>query len=54
VQVTLMKPKPLSVAGMLKTLKEIAMISGNEAQKRKKDKIKSMLVAAQVTKLDLI
>ena len=46
-QVTLMKPKPLTVAGVLKCLKEIAMTSGNEAMKRKKDKIKAMLVAAQ-------
>ena len=46
-QVTLMKPKPLTVGGMYKSLKEIAMTSGNEAMKRKKDKIKQMLVAAQ-------
>ena len=46
-QVTLMKPKPLAVAGVYKALKEIAQTSGNEAMKRKKDKIKAMLVAAQ-------
>ena len=46
-QVTLCKPKALTVAGVLKTLKDIATTSGNEAMKRKKDKIKGMLVAAQ-------
>lgn len=34
-QVTLMKPKPLTVPAVLKTLKEIAQTSGNEAMKRK-------------------
>ncbi len=43
-----MKPKPLTVASVLKSLKNIAMTSGNEAMKRKKDQIKAMLVAAQV------
>ena len=42
-----MKPKPLAGRGVLKALKEIAMTSGHEAMKRKKDKIKAMLVAAQ-------
>jgi DNA ligase-1 len=46
-QVTLCKPKALSVAAVLKTLKEIAQTSGSEAMKRKGDKIKTMLVAAQ-------
>ena len=46
-QKTLMKPKPLGVQGVLKTLKEIATISGDKAMARKKDKIKNMLVASQ-------
>ena len=46
-QVTLMKPKPLTVSGVLKCLKEIALTSGDKAMNRKKDKIKTMLVAAQ-------
>ena len=46
-QVTLSKPKPLQVRGVYKTLKEIALTSGHEAMKRKGDKIKQMLVAAQ-------
>ena len=46
-QVTLFKPKPLSVAAVFAALKEIALISGESSMKRKTDKIKQMLVAAQ-------
>ena len=47
-QNTLMKPKPLLVVGVLKELKALAQMSGSKVQDRKKDKIKLMLVAAQV------
>ena len=43
------KPKPLTARGMVKTLTEIAELSGNASQNKKKDKVKQMLVAAQVT-----
>lgn len=41
------KPKPLTVALVLKTFREIANISGSQSQKLKVDLIKKMLVATQ-------
>eukprot|EP00316_Scyphosphaera_apsteinii_P008011 CAMPEP_0119319952 /NCGR_PEP_ID=MMETSP1333-20130426/50912_1 /TAXON_ID=418940 /ORGANISM="Scyphosphaera apsteinii, Strain RCC1455" /LENGTH=817 /DNA_ID=CAMNT_0007326511 /DNA_START=148 /DNA_END=2601 /DNA_ORIENTATION=- len=46
-QVTLCKPKPLMVAGVLTSLKELAQASGKDVMTRKKEKIKHMLVSAQ-------
>uniref|UniRef100_A0A7S4FBN9 DNA ligase n=1 Tax=Chrysotila carterae TaxID=13221 RepID=A0A7S4FBN9_CHRCT len=46
-QVTLGKPKPLTVGGVYQVLRELASMSGKDVQTRKKDKIKHMLVAAQ-------
>ena len=43
----MIKPKPLSVRGVLKVLKEIAKASGKDVQTVKKEKIKQMLVSAQ-------
>ena len=38
---TMMKPKPLTVKGVLKTLKEIAHMSGKDVQTKKKDKVRA-------------
>ena len=46
-QMMMIKPKPLSVRGVLKVLKEIAKASGKDVQTVKKEKIKQMLVSAQ-------
>ena len=43
----MIKPKPLTLRGVLKTLTEIAESSGHAVQTKKKDKIKAMLVASQ-------
>ena len=42
------KPKPLTVARVLNVFREIAAITGSQSQKLKVDKIKKLLVAAQV------
>ena len=41
------KPKPLTVAQILKVFREIATISGSQSQKLKVDKIKKLLVQVQ-------
>jgi DNA ligase-1 len=41
------KPKPLTIAGVLKTLREIASVKGNSSQDRKITHIKKMLTACQ-------
>ena len=46
-QVMLIKPKPLTVRGVLKVLKEIAHATGKDVQTAKKEKVKQMLVSAQ-------
>jgi len=46
-QMTFCKPKPLTARGMVKTLTEIAQLSGGSSQLKKKDKVKAMLVAAR-------
>ena len=46
-QVMLIKPKSLTVRGVLKVLKEIAHASGKDVQTVKKEKVKQMLVSAQ-------
>ncbi|KAI7901663.1 ATP-dependent DNA ligase [Cokeromyces recurvatus] len=46
-QKTLFKPKALTVPHVFRTLKEIAIITGNSAQSKKIDKIKGLLVACQ-------
>jgi len=46
-QITFSKPKPLTVRGVLAAFVELARSSGKDVMTRKKEKIKSMLVAAQ-------
>ncbi|KAI8346783.1 ATP-dependent DNA ligase [Blakeslea trispora] len=53
-QRTLFKPKPLTVPHVFRTLKEVAKITGNSAQSKKIDKIKSLLVACQQTEAKFI
>ncbi|KAI8336881.1 ATP-dependent DNA ligase [Choanephora cucurbitarum] len=53
-QRTLFKPKPLTVPHVFRTLKEVARITGNSAQSKKIDKIKSLLVACQQTEAKFI
>ncbi|KAJ9059525.1 ATP-dependent DNA ligase Cdc17 [Entomophthora muscae] len=46
-QGTLFKPKPLTILIVFKTLKEIAMMSGNSSMQRKVDKVKFLLVSCR-------
>ncbi|KAK9363072.1 hypothetical protein V1504DRAFT_447306 [Lipomyces starkeyi] len=46
-QPTMFKPKPLTVEGVFKNLKEIAMITGSQSQSRKVGIINKMLSACQ-------
>jgi DNA ligase-1 len=48
-QMQVFKPKPLTVRGTFKVLKEIATISGNSSMQRKVDKIRTLLVACKDT-----
>jgi len=43
----LFQPEPLAVRKVLESFRAIAKISGNDAQKRKKDKVKGLLVASK-------
>lgn len=46
-QRTMFQPKPLTVAGIFKVLKEIATISGHSSMGKKVDKVRALFVACQ-------